>query len=432
MSRQNSSKSAVRGFTDEETIKGQLKEIDVTEQDADTTNVADWLMKQYGDASSKDRKSNIKKTAIATGLGAAFGALASGVQINNAVTTEETTTELIGNKPIEYNVDANIAQVNQPKGYGLYEVMRQMGVPKENWEEALKIAYNIEPNYGLSPGSNGVSAGFDGVVGKFAEAYPGPINTWPDTAQSFITETAREWARQGFIQAQQTGGEPIYNTITNTVTNYIPNAFANFLTRNAAAFIGGGAIGGTVGGFKGTVESSEATIKSSPSSETSSETSGGGASQPSETAPAETKGVKEVEATEENEKIQQARKNIEAMSEAEKQALLQRIMEAEAAQETSSNGNEGLETEPEPEPESEEESSFLDQDLRNVIGEAGVKIMMDENENLSIYDNSISEWWSTLDDNAKSKVISFESSHRDSKYGRPLRNWLKTIQSVDL
>ena len=250
MSRQNSKNSAVRAFADESEIVRQLQGIDVTKQDASTANVAKWLMKQYGNASEKDRKSNVKKTAISVGLGAAIGGLTSGIKLGNNVTSDVTHTERVGTSPVktEYNVEANLSQVNQPQGTGLYKTMEQMGVPKERWDEALKIAYDIEPRYGLSPGSNGVVPGFNGTVGRLAEAYPGPINTWPDTAQAFITETAKEWARQGLMPSEviRTGGEPIYNTITNTVTDYIPNVFMNLLTR-ATAVVGAGAIGGSIG-----------------------------------------------------------------------------------------------------------------------------------------------------------------------------------------
>ena len=279
MSRQNSKNSAVRNFASDEEVVRQLQEIDISKQDADAKNVTDWLMKQYGDASRKDRQSNVKKTAISAGIGAALGGLTSGIHINNVVRTEQSFQQQTGNTPIrtEYNVDANIGQVNQPQGTGLYETMRQMGVPKENWDKALKIAYDIEPNYGLSPGSNGVVPGFNGTIGRLAEAYPGPINTWPDTARAFITETAEEWARQGLMPSEviTTGGEPVYSTVTNVVTNYVPNAFLNFLTR-ATGVVGAGAIGRAVAGGEVVNETTNRgetqTTRSANTSATTSET----------------------------------------------------------------------------------------------------------------------------------------------------------------
>lgn len=439
MSRQNSKNSAVRGFANEEAIKNQIKEIDITKQDADTANVANWLMEQYGDASTQDRKSNIKKTAVSAGLGAALGGFASGIHINNVVNTESTIQQQIGNQPIEYNVDANLAQVNQPKGYGLYEVMRQMGVPEENWDQALEIAYKIEPNYGLSPGSNGVSAGFNGVVGNFAEAYPGPINTWPDTAQSFITETAREWARQGFIQAQQTGGEPIFNTITKVTTDYVPNVFLNFLTR-ATAVAGAGAIGGVIGGFGNTVDNSSSTRESSP--ETSSQTSTSESTETSqssgETSSQSSEQLSQTE-IDRNRFAENFANTFESLPQEEKTEILlalRELAEIQAAEQQEALNNETADENPEteateeqannenPETETTEEQAnepVIEQDLRELIGEAGVAALMDRNGDIS--SDEVDAVMGTLDQDGRNRVREWLDAHPD--YGMGTRVWFE-------
>ena len=428
MSRQNSKNSAIHGFADESEIVKQLQEIDVTDQDASTVNVTRWLMRQYGNANREDRRSNAKKTAVSAGLGAALGALASGLHFNNAVETEHTYQQQTGTTPIEtkYNVDANISQVNQPQGMGLYKTMEQMGVPKDRWDEALKIAYDIEPKYGLSPGSNGVVPGFNGTIGRLAEAYPGPINTWPDTAQSFITETAEEWARQGLMPAQTitTGGQPIYSTITKTVIDYVPNAFMNFLTR-ATAVAGAGALGGAIGGFGGTARAERvpARTERTPSRAT------GGNTAPNPRSPEELSGMEGVMTPELLRDLlayydSMPDDDVTGAPEGEPQPANPddtNNPEAEPANQPNNPTNPEAQTD-----NSETETDVkIPEDVRSLIGTDNMNLLMNKNEynderDRERYDNL----WNELPEAIKSQIGRiFFNQYRNSENGRTFRQW---------
>lgn len=243
MSRQDSKNSAVRGFANEDEIKRRIEKIDVTDQDSDTSNVASWLMEQYGQANTKDARSNRKRTAISAGIGAAIGGFMSGVHFNDVSQAVTTTQEQVGTTPVEYEVP-QIDNVNLPQGAGSAETFAQMGGDPSRLEEALQAMYDVGPKYGFVGHANYVP-GFD-QAGSFAHAYPGPIKDWPEVAQSYITEVAEEWARRGLIPAVKTGGEPVFNTISQATIKYIPNAFRNILSRASAA-VTAGAIGGVVG-----------------------------------------------------------------------------------------------------------------------------------------------------------------------------------------
>ena len=428
MSRQNSKNSAVRAFADESEIVRQLQGIDVTKQDASTANVAKWLMKQYGNASEKDRKSNVKKTAISVGLGAAIGGFTSGIKLGKNVTQEVSYSKQTGTNPIntEYNIDANLSQVNQPQGTGLYKTMEQMGVPKEKWDEALKIAYDIEPRYGLSPGSNGVVPGFDGTIGRLAEAYPGPINTWPDTAQAFITETAKEWAKQGLMPSDviRTGGEPIYDIITKTTTDFIPNAFMSFLTR-ATALAGAGALGGAIGGFGGTARAERVPTRAerTPTRAT------GGNTAPNPRSPEELSGMEGVITPE-------LLRDLLAYYDSMPDDDVTGAPEGEP-QPANPDDTNNPETEPANQPnnptnpEAQTNNSETDtdviipEDVRSLIGTDNMNLLMNKNEynderDRERYDNL----WNELPEAIKSQIGRiFFNQYRNSENGRTFRQW---------
>ena len=428
MSRQNSKNSAVRAFADESEIVRQLQGIDVTKQDASTANVAKWLMKQYGNASEKDRRSNVKKTAISVGLGAAIGGFTSGIKLGKNVTQEVSYSKRTGTNPVntEYNIDANLSQVNQPQGTGLYKTMEQMGVPKEKWDEALKIAYDIEPRYGLSPGSNGVTAGFNGTVGRLAEAYPGPINTWPDTAQAFITETAKEWAKQGLMSSEviRTGGEPTYDIITKTTTDFIPNAFMSFLTR-ATAIAGASALGGAIGGFGGTARAERvpARTERTPSRAT------GGNTAPNPRSPEELSGM-------EGEITPELFRDLLAFYDSTPDDDVTGAPEGKP-QPTNPDDTNNPEAEPANQPNnptnpeaqtdnSETETDVkIPEDVRNLIGTDNMNLLMNKNEynderDRERYDNL----WNELPEAIKSQIgLIFFNQYRNSENGRTFRQW---------
>lgn len=239
MSRQDSKNSAVNKFASDGSIKKQVAEIDVSNLDGDVGNVVSWLSDEYANANQTDLSSNRKRTAVAAGLGAAVGALMSGIQINKVETDTVTKKVQVGTEPTEYK-PTYFDDVNIPRGHGAYDTFTQMGGDPKNLDQALRIMHSIDSEYGLVPGSNGVTPGAGGGIGEFAHTYPGPISSWPDVVRSYITEVAQRWAEAGLIPADTTGGGPIYDTVTKTVTKVIPNAFLNFITRaSTTAAIGG-------------------------------------------------------------------------------------------------------------------------------------------------------------------------------------------------
>lgn len=262
MSRQNSANSAVRGFATDEAIKNKLKNIDATAENSNTKNVASWLMAQYSEANETDHASNVKRSLISAGLGAALGAAASGVHISKIGQVEETGSKLIGTEEVKIEID-KFNDVNIPKGHGAYDTFTQMGGNPNDLQKALDIMYDIDAKYGLSPGSNGETVGFNGTVGKFAHTYPGPINTWPKVAQSYIREVAEEWAKQGLIPATRTGGAPIYDSTAIITTKYIPNEFLTFLAQ-ATPVVGAGVMGGAIGARANGQQRSETTQPNNP------------------------------------------------------------------------------------------------------------------------------------------------------------------------
>ena len=226
---------------------------DVTEKDTDTKGVAEWLMAEYDKANITDREDNRKRTLIATGLGAALGALSSGVQISKTTLTVENGQ--IGETPEIIDVTSNLDQVNIAEGHGAYDTFTQMGGNPEKIQEALDIMHSIDSKYGLVPGDSG-------VAGSFAHTYPGPISSWPDAAQVYIEEVAKEWAKRGLIEPTVIESAPIYGPVFKASQSYIYDGFLHYL----ADFATGAAAGTMVGDVK-TSESSQ-TVKSEESEHT--------------------------------------------------------------------------------------------------------------------------------------------------------------------
>ncbi|MBR0465757.1 hypothetical protein IJJ02_03170 [Candidatus Saccharibacteria bacterium] len=261
-SRQDSKNSAVRNLQDDK-IKQQFEEVgDVinfleyddpdanTSQNTKTKGAIHWLMEEYDKASEADRKDNIKRTAIATGLGAALGALSSGVQISKTTLTVENGQ--IGETPEIIDVTSNLDQVNIAEGHGAYDTFTQMGGNPEKIQEALDIMHSIDSKYGLVPGDSG-------AAGSFAHTYPGPISSWPDAAQVYIEEVAKEWAKRGLIEPTVIESAPIYGPIFKPSQSYIYDGFLHYLADFAT-----GAVAGTMVGDVKTSESSQ-TVKSEES-----------------------------------------------------------------------------------------------------------------------------------------------------------------------
>lgn len=404
MSRQNSKNSAVRGFASEEEIKKSLEGIDITDKNSDISNVTEYLLGQYGEANDKDRSSNRKKTLVSAGIGAAIGGIMSGVQINNVETTTSTHDEIVGYEPKITEVHAaNLDQVDIPEGYGQWEMFRQLGGDPSNYKAYEEILFSFDSKYGLVPGSNGSTAGIGGLVGNFAHTYPGPINTWPDVVQSYITEVTNEAARQGLIPSnvvQIGGGNPIYNTITDTVTSIIPDAFMNFIARATAA-VGIGWAGSRIGNSE--TASRDDKPESAPGGSSSSE------SAPNNPEPTPT----ETEAEE---------APAEIPTETPTEAPLENQPEPtpEVSNETADDINERVN-------EKVQFMNAVEDSLGNLIGDTGVGIVSESGDyllDLPEFNTRIENWWNTLDDESKDAVRAFERTIDNPSLGRPLRNWL--------
>lgn len=393
MSRQNSKNSAVRGFTNEEEIKALLENVDV--ENPNTSNVANYLLEQYSSAKDQDLSSNRKRTAVSTGLGALIGGLMSGVQIYDKIPQFTTEAKQIGTTPGQIEPDL-FNNVNIPKGGGAYNTFTQMGGNPNDLQKALDIMYNIDPKYGMVPGSNGETTGFNGLVGQFAHTYPGQIQDWPDVAQSYITEVAEEWARQGLIPSHTTGGEPIYSNVVRATTNFVPNAFMNILTQ-ATTLATAGILGSKIGGAarSNATASSGENPPSNPEENPTKEETGDGMTPEEETGSAEEESTGAPEQPEEN-------------------------------QGESSN----------PETEKDNFSKLVQDRLGNLIGEDGIEIMtntynLGDNGSEPLSPERITSWWSNLSQEAQSAVQEFlneQVNTENAKYGGQLRVYLQQLQ----
>lgn len=244
MSRQSSKTSAINGFGEEESVPEELKNFNILDKNSDATNVADWMMKEYDKSNISDRKSNRKRTLVSAGFGAAFGAIMSGVQINNVATSEASSYEQIDTTPDRYDVDMSKIDIEQ--GSGMSETFADLGGDPSNYAQAEQLAFQVDKAFGLSPGSNGVVPGYDGVVGDIAHTYPGTIDTWPAAAREYITGVVQQWAGAGLIPAVRIAGEPIFGMVNHAITHLTPNFLMNLFARTIVPVLVGGAVGSKV------------------------------------------------------------------------------------------------------------------------------------------------------------------------------------------
>ena len=244
MSRQNSKNSAVRGFTDESEIKQQIESMRQGDLLYDEKDVADWLLDQYESAKDTDRKSNIKRTAIASGLGAAAGAIVGGIEINTSI-NQDATDKLDGLESEKSGIEeqlssasgnntqvtaSRLGEINIPEGHGAYDTFTQLGGDPVDFDKFQEIMHSLDAKYGMVPGSNGETAGLNGAVGQYAHTYPGPIDTWPEAARNYITEVANEAARQGLIPSSDIG-TTINNTSNSVNIDDLNNQLADINTQ---------------------------------------------------------------------------------------------------------------------------------------------------------------------------------------------------------
>ena len=246
MSRQDSKVSKVRGFADAEEIANEMRGIDVTNENAGTKNVADWLMAQYGDANRQDHSSNRRRTLIATSMGAAMGALASGLQFNKPSTGSYSKPEISGHRPVEYRPQLGAENVDVSPNHGYLQIFEQVGGDPNSaqWDEAFKITQQVAQKYKV------VSDMGKGVISPgLPELLPGKPSTWDATSQQFLNDIINEWGAKGCIPRVKTGGEAIWTTVTKTVPTMIKDSFWGYLARGSAdvAAAGTGAIIGNMG-----------------------------------------------------------------------------------------------------------------------------------------------------------------------------------------
>lgn len=248
MSRQDSKISKVRGFASREDIAKQIGEMDVTGENADVQGVSNWLMKQYEQANRQDRSSNLKRTAVSTGIGALLGGLASGLHFDKTVNRTTTTTEIIDHNPIEYKPQLGAENVNVSPNHGYLQIFEQVGGDPNNaaqWDEAFKITQQIAQKYGV------VSDMSKGVISPTGvpELLPGSPSTWDTTSQQFLNDILNTWASKGCIPGIRTGGDAIWGPVERTVPHIIKNSIVGYLARGTA-YATGAAVGGAIGGAR--------------------------------------------------------------------------------------------------------------------------------------------------------------------------------------
>ena len=274
-SRQDSKTSAVRGFEklNEEEIRERLSKIlndaeegnnenwlgindENSESDngaeksvkGSTKNVASWILGEYEKANDADYAGNWKRTAKGVAIGGLLGGLASGLQISRTTMLKQ-----------QGDIQVDLSKVDIPEGHGAYDTFTQLGGDPKNLDKALAIMekLDLQSSGQFVPGSNSETLGLNGLIGDFAHTYPGPINTWPSAAQTYIEAVAKEWAKEGLIDYTR-------ETIEVPIKHYVSTGLAQFLA--------GAVAGDVVGGMHSTVERTSA-----PSNSTSRGENTGGA-----------------------------------------------------------------------------------------------------------------------------------------------------------
>ncbi len=224
MSRQDSKNSNIRGFSErnEAELEKRLEGIDVLQKDGQTDgvkNVAGWIMNQYNESNRSDRSSNIKKTAIATGLGAIIGGAMSGVHFNTVTETPQTTEEIVGYEPDQ--IRPQITEVVHKQGTGMNELFREMG---GQGDLPTDILNELSEEFGLE-------------LGKSGWTYPGSVSEWPAVNQAMFESLTNKCIARGLIPTVTIPGQAIYNTVTDLATDTVPSQFHNFIVRGLEAVL---------------------------------------------------------------------------------------------------------------------------------------------------------------------------------------------------
>lgn len=397
MSRQDSKNSFVRGFADEAQIREQLKDTDILGEYSDTADAIGNLLDQYDEANRKDRVSNNKRTAISAGIGAAVGALMSGVQVNHEVKNVVPERAQIGETPTHYKA-TTFDNVDIPEGHGMSTTFSQMGGDPANYDQALEIAHSIDAKYGLVPDSNGVAPGLNGNVGTFAHTYPGTIDTWPADAQAYITEVGNAWAEAGLVPGDTIGGEAIYGTTEKVIPDFVPDAFFNLILQASTMVATGGGVRAANDAINRAPETSN-----QPTTGTTPE-----APVPSTETP--------IEEPEESEEPQEAAPEAPVST---------------PQSEASNNPSEAEEPAPEAPAEQSGETSddayraLVVESLGGFLDDNGIEIMT-RHLQPDADSSDITNWWNNLSGEAKQAVIRFNdnNSETESFAGSAIREWI--------
>lgn len=246
MSRQDSKVSKVRGFASAEDMKSQLEKIDATEENPDVKSVTDWLIGEYGKANDKDRKGNRKRTAVAVGLGAAMGGLASGLQIGKNIQKTTYETKIVDHDPITYKPQYGAANVDVSPNHGYLQIFEQVGGNPSNkaqWDQAFKITEQVAQKYGV------VSDMSKGVIAPkgMPEILPGKPSTWDSTSQQFLNDILDSWAANGLIPRTAIGGDPIYGLVPTGISQeFVKDSIKSFIVEHVPAVLTG-ALAGSIG-----------------------------------------------------------------------------------------------------------------------------------------------------------------------------------------
>ena len=238
MSRQSSETSAIRGFEaniNENAMRDYLGDLDFTKLDRNSGNVASYLLDRYTESRDADRSSNIRKTAISAGIGAAVGAIASGIKINN-IGTEPRTRQVPTGKYTERVPDVDVNNINIGEGEGIYRAAEQLGIKPEDLQEAFNIV-DARSGGQFVADSNGIKAGVGGEIGQYAHFSPGTFADQLPQQQNHLMEALKVLADQGKIPYH--GGQPVMKTITDFVPKVVEDRFRTGIIRNLGAVTAG-------------------------------------------------------------------------------------------------------------------------------------------------------------------------------------------------
>ena len=231
MSRRDSKASRVKNFANREAIAREIENLDLTNESVDTKNVADWFMDRYAAAGKQDRRDSIIGGVKGSVKGGVATGVVSGIHFNTPTVSTTETTGITDYTPVEYGPQYGIADIDVPRGGGLYKVFEQLNIDPSKWGDCHKIAEQVAPKYGIVAD---VSKGLVSHAGG-PEIMPGNPSTWNDVSQQYIRDVIDGLYTSGFIpKVRIGGGEPIYGIISETTTTMVKNSIMSYLRDGAA------------------------------------------------------------------------------------------------------------------------------------------------------------------------------------------------------